>query len=190
MGNKTEITHRRWWLWLPLLTLAGSLVLFGNNSPSMHGVVISQPTLAVASVVNRIDPLDGGAPPESSAAKADVLLSLISRETLISRTRSPSADALPRNLFSAHNWNPPPPHPLPVTAPVPVPPPLPYSFLGKKLEGDLWEIYLNRGEQTLIVRQGQVLDGIYRVDKIEPPTLALTYLPLDQVQILPIGDKW
>ena len=32
-----------------------------------------------------------------------------------------------------------------------------------------------------------VIDGAYRVDAIAPPTLKLTYLPLNQVQQLNIG---
>jgi hypothetical protein len=66
---------------------------------------------------------------------------------------------------------------------------LPFSFLGKKLESDVWEVYLGQGDQTHVVREGQVLHGVYRVDKIEPPTLALTYMPLGEAQTLPIGDN-
>jgi hypothetical protein len=37
------------------------------------------------------------------------------------------------------------------------------------------------------VHENDVIDGIYRVDAIAPPTLTLTYLPLNQVQQLNIG---
>jgi hypothetical protein len=50
-------------------------------------------------------------------------------------------------------------------------------------------VYLARGEQTFIVREGSALDGLYRVDRIAPPSLALTYLPLGQSQTLPIGES-
>jgi hypothetical protein len=100
-----------------------------------------------------------------------------------------AASASGRDLFSARSWNPPPPPPPPAQEPAaPVAPPLPYAFLGKKLEAGSWEIYLNKGEQTVIVREGEIVDGAWRVDKIAPPSMALTYLPLGQVQTLPIGE--
>jgi len=34
---------------------------------------------------------------------------------------------------------------------------------------------------------GTVIDGMYRIDTIAPPTLTVTYLPLNQVQQLNIG---
>ena len=94
-----------------------------------------------------------------------------------------------RDLFSTRNWNPPPPPPTPVAEAAPVAPALPFAFLGKKLQGEIWEVYLSRGEHTCIAREGQTLDGVYRIDKIAPPSLALTYLPLGQPQTLPIGDS-
>jgi hypothetical protein len=118
-----------------------------------------------------------------------------SNEMLVGRDQWAAAPAdtvsasASRDLFSTRNWNPPPPPPPPAAEAAAVAPTLPFAFLGKKLEGDIWEVYLNRGEQTFIVREGQTLDGIYRIDKIAPPSLALTYLPLGQSQTLQIGDS-
>lgn len=47
--------------------------------------------------------------------------------------------------------------------------------------------FLGRGERTLLARRGDVLEGTYRVDSIEPPFLTLTHLPLGQAQQVPIG---
>ena len=69
-----------------------------------------------------------------------------------------------------------------------VAPALPFTVLGKKLEAGQWEVYLAKGDQTLIVRQGDVIDGLYRVEKVEPPTLNLVYLPLGQSQNMEMGD--
>jgi len=46
---------------------------------------------------------------------------------------------------------------------------------------------LARDEQTFIAREQTVIEGSYRVESIKPPTLTLTYLPLNQVQMLTIG---
>ncbi|MES3001257.1 MAG: hypothetical protein V4787_11255 [Pseudomonadota bacterium] len=95
----------------------------------------------------------------------------------------------PRDLFGMHSWNPPPPPPLPPQpAPPPTAPPVPYTFLGKKQEGDAWEVFLAKGEQTFVVRAGGVIESDWRIDGIDPPTLALTYLPLGLPQTISIGD--
>lgn len=94
----------------------------------------------------------------------------------------------PEPLFDSQTWNPPPPPPpKPAPPPPPVAPPLPYLVLGKKLEDQSWEVYLARGEQTFIAREKGTLENQYRVDSIKPPTMTLTYLPLNQVQTLTIG---
>ena len=103
--------------------------------------------------------------------------------------RPPVPDQLkPEPLFDSQTWNPPPPPPpKPTPPPPPVAPPLPYLVLGKKLEDQSWEVYLARGEQTFIAREKGTLENQYRVDSIKPPTMTLTYLPLNQVQTLTIG---
>lgn len=95
-------------------------------------------------------------------------------------------------VFGAQNWNPPPPPPAAVEAEAPPPPPpsappLPFTYLGKANEGGVWEVYLARADKTYIVKDKTVIEGAYRVDAIAPPTLTLTYLPLNQVQTLNIG---
>ena len=99
------------------------------------------------------------------------------------------ADTLkPEPLFDSQTWNPPPPPPPKPTPPPPaVAPPLPYLVLGKKQEDQSWEVYLARGEQTFIAREKGTIENQYRVDSIKPPTMTLTYLPLNQVQTLTIG---
>jgi hypothetical protein len=68
-------------------------------------------------------------------------------------------------------------------------PALPFAYLGKAVSNGEWEVFLTRGDQTLIVRNKMVIDGVYRVESIEPPGLTLTYLPLKQVQQLNIGVR-
>ncbi len=91
-------------------------------------------------------------------------------------------------LFGSQSWTPPPaPEPKPSAAPPPTAPALPFTFLGKKLEDGSWEVYLGRGDNTLIVQEKTEIDATYRVESIKPPTLTLTYLPLNQMQTMPIG---
>ncbi|MGG1945576.1 hypothetical protein AB1286_12270 [Trinickia sp. NRRL B-1857] len=73
--------------------------------------------------------------------------------------------------------------------PLPPPiPPMPFTYIGKKAAEGAWEVYLARGNETLIVRAQTVIDSTYRVVSIEPPTLSLLYLPLNAVQTLNIGS--
>lgn len=167
--------NKRWWLWLPLLGLGAWLAMFGDKSPT-GGTVPPAPRVAQPRPV-------GTQPP------AEPLLALVPRDSLLRGTPPEAMGGLPagRDLFSVRDWNPMPPSSAP--APAPVAPPLPFAFLGKKLEAQAWEVYLTQGELTLVAREGQVLQGSYRIDKIAPPTMTLTYLPLEHVQTLAIGDS-
>jgi hypothetical protein len=67
-------------------------------------------------------------------------------------------------------------------------PSLPFTYLGKQGADGNWEVYLTRGDETLIVRDQMVIDGSYRVDAIKPPNMTLVYLPLKLVQTMDIGS--
>jgi hypothetical protein len=182
-------SRRRWWLWLPLLGLAGWLALFGDRSADGKAAAVSGPArlAATAEPVSRSLPV--ASPKTATAAAPDAIETLVRRDEWVAAAPADATSAARRDLFSTRNWNPPPPPVAPVSEAAPAAPPLPFAFFGKKLEGDTWEVYLSRGEQTFIVREGRILDGIYRVDKIAPPSLTLTYLPLAQSQTLMIGDS-
>jgi hypothetical protein len=53
---------------------------------------------------------------------------------------------------------------------------------------EVWEVFLSRGDETLIVREGQTIESSYRIDAVKPPNLTLTYLPLGEQQQLRIGE--
>jgi hypothetical protein len=110
------------------------------------------------------------------------------------RVRAEPSGAQHRALFGGL-WLAP---PLPSAAPLgsempplptgPMPPAMPFTYLGKQSADGRWEVYLGRGDDTLIVREQMVIDDDYRVDTISPPTMTLTYLPLKLVQTLDIGS--
>ena len=97
-------------------------------------------------------------------------------------------------VFLGQNWNPPPPAATAAERaaanappPPPVAPPLPFNYFGKAVQDGAWEVYLARGDKTYVVRNSTVIDGAYRIDRIAPPLLTVTYLPLNQVQQINIG---
>ena len=134
------------------------------------------------------------APQRAPGGNTDpAILRLMPRATLIGN--GDEAMGAGQDVFGRRDWTPPPPPPPPqvvsqVAPPPPPPPsapPLPFTYLGKAAENGAWEVFLAIGDKTYIARDKMVIDGIYRVDAIAPPTLTLTYLPLNQVQQLNIG---
>ena len=109
---------------------------------------------------------------------------------LLPRPRT-SLQHKPRDLFHVE----PPPQPVVarvspeamVPPPPPMAPPLPYTYMGKLAEQGQFSVFLTRNGKPYVARPGDVLDGQYRVDAIDPPVLELTYLPLAQKQTLNIG---
>lgn len=89
-------------------------------------------------------------------------------------------------IFHAQSWSPPPSKALTKVEP-PKAPPWPYVYLGQQSFEGQWWVYLTLGEDTRVVKKGQVLDVNYRIDRIEPPLLSVTYLPLNEVQTVTIG---
>lgn len=165
------------------LAAAGGLAFFGDKTP---GSGIAEP-------VARRQPAPVAAAAKKTAPAQDIL-ALRPREELIGGgARSTQADA----LFASQSWAPPPAPPpppqqpqhpqAPEQAPPPSTPPLPFTYLGKKSEDGAWEVYLARGDQTYIVRDKSVIDPAYRVEAIQPPTMSVRYMPLNEIQVLTIG---
>lgn len=165
------------------LAAAAALAVFGDSTPQTE----------VAEAVVREAPARSAAPAPRAAPESGepAIVRLKPRAMLIGD--SDDAIGAGENVFQSQDWNPPPPKVTAVAAPPPPPPPppsappLPFTYLGKAVGEGAWEVYLARADKTYIVRNKMVIDGIYRVDTIAPPTLTLTYLPLNQVQQLNIG---
>lgn len=166
----------RWWLWLTLLAGLAGLLMLDDKAPAT-AATISQP---VSRPGDR-QPRPQAATPQRDAA---VLLPAVVPRTDLIRPRQVAG----RDPFALRNWTPPPPPVVPVQPPAPTAPPVPYTYVGKKHEAGTWEVYLSRGERTLIVREGATLEEVYVVERIAPPTLSLRYQPLGQVQSLSIGE--
>jgi hypothetical protein len=107
------------------------------------------------------------------------------------------------NPFRSNSWAPAPPPSrvvVPVVAapvvaappPAPTAPPLPYNFVGKlEAKNAKPRAFLSKGDALVIVSPGDVLDNnTYRVESLDQTGVVLTYLPLNQRQVIPItGGK-
>lgn len=127
--------------------------------------------------------------PSQSIAASDDLLPDLAHKTVIdtdagfkAKTGVSSAD-----LFKSHAWYVPPP-PKPVVQPVliekPKAPPVPYAYMGKMEDtpqGTL--IFLSANDKVQLVKTGQVIDGVWKLDKEDANALYFTYVPLGLPQM-------
>jgi hypothetical protein len=99
------------------------------------------------------------------------------------------------DAFGAKDWNPPPRKLTPKEAaaqraqaepppPPPQAPPLPFTYVGSLGDEDQMIVFLAQQDTNHAVKKGDVINGTYRVDDLEPGRVVLTYLPLDQRQTL------
>ncbi len=158
------------------LLVAAGFAVFGDKTP---GGEVVEPVARTATTQSAPTRVAASAPP---AAAAVTILRLEPRDNLLAGEGA--------GAFATQNWTPPPPPPPPAPPPPPpTAPPLPFTFLGKAVEKGEWEVFLARGNETLIVRNKTVIDGVYRIDAIAPPGMTITYLPMNQVQQLNIGVR-
>jgi hypothetical protein len=75
-----------------------------------------------------------------------------------------------------------------VVAPPPSPPPLPFTYMGKLVQGGDLAVFLVQGERNLIVREGDTIDSLYKVERIAAGGITLLFLPLNQRQTIFIGE--
>lgn len=83
------------------------------------------------------------------------------------------------------SFRPAPPLPAPESARPAVAPPLPFRFIGAIEDGALRRAFIMDGTQLHIVGPGDLVDGRYRVERVEPGFIEFTYLPLGRRQTLP-----
>lgn len=131
------------------------------------------------------------APPPASAPEGAApggLASLPERES-IGRARG--------DAFAARSWAPPAPPPAPRAAPRaaapvkparPAPPPMPYRVAGQVAQGEGAQVVLATGDTILTVREGELLEGGYRVESIGPDSVTLLYVPLGVREKLPLDS--
>jgi hypothetical protein len=171
------------------LALVGSagLVLFGDNAP-VSG--IAEPVArSTAAGVPATAPASRVAAQQGKPQTDSTILRLTPRVELVGDADD-ATFASGEGIFLGHNWNPPPPPPPPPSnapPPPPMAPPIPFLYLGKAAADGAWEVYLSQGDKTYTVRNNTVIDGVYRIEKIAPPLMTVTYLPLKQQQQMNIG---
>jgi hypothetical protein len=102
-----------------------------------------------------------------------------------------AVDEEQHTILARQSWTPPPAPPPPVhvaqaPAAAPVAPPLPFRLVGQ-FASESGTIYLLEAQGVShMVRAGDTINGSYRLATVAPDRLEFVYLPLSQVQSLPI----
>jgi hypothetical protein len=81
--------------------------------------------------------------------------------------------------------------PLPVVSQSQAPPhapPLPFKFIGRYVEDGQTSFFLQSREQDIVVKVGDTVEQIYRVEAMTATALTFTFIPLSQKQTLDIGS--
>ena len=164
---------RRWVLWIVLLAGVVGLIVFDPDQPQVGAIVDVAPRPA-----SRQTGSDAAAGSPRARAQAPMILAIRPR-------------VVPGKIddaFSVRDWRPPrAPAVRPGPRPRAVAPRLPFTVLGKMLQDGAWQVFLGRDERILVVKTLDTIDNVYRVEEIRPPVMTLTYLPLQQRQLVAIG---
>ena len=184
------------WLALPAVALlaAGGHALWSPWQGEV-GPQAGSATAAPAGAPPRPPARARSNPPDNTATPAAmaVAASALPLDRLASRSgeiaSSPVVD-----LFALHaplRMPSTPSTPNSAAAPPPPPPPqaprFPYSYLGGMLDDGSRTGFFGLGDQVLALRRGDVVDGKFRVDALDAHALTLTYLPLDERQVVAFG---
>lgn len=79
--------------------------------------------------------------------------------------------------------------PAPPPPPPPSAPKLPYVYIGSIRDQDGNKtIFLAKDEQVYPVREGDMLDGVYKIGSVNDGQLIIIYLPLNIEQSLSVGE--
>jgi hypothetical protein len=165
-------TQRSWLLGTALLlTLAAAASVNDQND---QGIGLVQPKPEKVRVTL-----------QSSEPSADMDPS---PDMLVDKLKRPQLPEQVKDMFISKSWYVPPPPSLLV--PVrPSAPAIPFHFIGKMIDdSDHPAVFLEKQNRIFVVREGDSIDAIYRVDRIKPPQMTLTYLPLDEKQTVQIGE--
>lgn len=169
-----------------------NLVLAALLAACWSPETVSEPVRRTARAAPRAAPVARtvpGAPPPSvpqAAApadpppvmKAEIADPFAATNWSAPATPPPAAEAGPKQAAAAP----------PAPPPAPSAPPNPFVYVGSYKDGAQQVVMLMRGEQLLLIQQGETIDNTYRLERILPGGLVMTYLPLQLRQSVPITD--
>lgn len=96
----------------------------------------------------------------------------------------PTLGRIAQDPFSAHSWLPPAKPAAAGPAPAPVAPPLPFRFAGQFYRDTGAEVYLAKGEEIFPVKEGDTLEGQYKIESVTSSEVRFLHLPSGTSQVM------
>jgi len=66
---------------------------------------------------------------------------------------------------------------------------MPYRYAGKLVQGGRQSVLLSKGDMVFPIKEGETLDGAYRVESIGETQVTLTYLPLAREERIAVDSS-
>jgi hypothetical protein len=181
-------TGPRWKVLLPLLLGTLALVAWLELSADDEAEDVAAAVVRPRQVGAAAERPPAGAP---VAREADA-----ARELKIDRAaRTPGpGEGKGGDPFARIDWNPPAPKPAAaapaaaVAPPRPVAPPIPYTYFGMSIQDGRTVVFVTRQDRTFVLAAGEVVENNYRVEEIRATEVVLTYIPLNERQVMTIGS--
>ena len=70
----------------------------------------------------------------------------------------------------------------------PTVPGIPFKYIGKIWGDDEYQVFISFNGKNLIIKEGDTIQQTYKVEKISPPSMTLTYIPMNILQSMQIGE--
>jgi len=161
-------------LWAGIISAAIAVVVFAP--PAQENAVVELPAARAPVPAVSAGSRQTG---EKSPAKSESMLLV----------RARTEEEAPGAVFAA------PPAPKKPTAVAtaapeapPQAPPLPFRYLGRQVDKDVTSVFVQYGDQNLVLAVGTLIGDAYRVERIADGMVTIRYLPLNQTQTLSIGE--
>jgi hypothetical protein len=181
-------TGPRWKVLLPLLLATVGLVAWLEMTSDSEGDEVASAVVRPRQAAPAADrPSPRAATTEASEGERDLKIDRVVRTTA-------GAGGQGGDPFARIDWSPPapkaPPPPPPAEAappPRPVAPPIPYTYFGMSIQDGRTVVFVTRQDRTFVLAVGEVIENRYRVEEIRPTEVVLTYIPLNERQVMMIG---
>ncbi|HUF20319.1 MAG TPA: hypothetical protein VMP00_06145 [Burkholderiales bacterium] len=172
---------QRWLVLGALLAATLAAAVWVSERASAPGAEV------VAAAESRAAPAGGPAQAVADSEAPAVGLEKLESRELGKAIRDPFATAPPRRATPRPRVETR-PAPVAVAPPPPSAPPLPFVYMGKLITDGGLSVFLLQGERNLIVREGDTIDSLYRVERISDAGITVLFLPLNQRQTIVIGE--
>lgn len=180
---------------LLIVVVGGALLVERVVALTSPEVEVVSPRVSASATRNRERNSDRNSDPREAASSSTGTLQLDRLDARAEALREPaetrSLRAISPTPFDPVAWPPAvkvasTPAPAPA-AQRPVAPAFPYQYMGGMLDDGVRTAFFTQAGRVLSVKAHDTVDAVYRVDQMTETEMTLTYLPLEQTLVVPLG---